>query len=245
MPSGSAALSLLMALLSRLMALCLRLARSLSRRGLEGRVARWHGSARAHRSAGSPSLPRHAFAGRAFAGRAEVAERAFAGRADMAGSRALARRHRVAGPRRLSRSHGITGWHGRRRLAAGGVRRPAGTAWAHPWLVARTRRLTSSPAGRRPVLAPAAWPALPAWAGAPGVGGGPAVRRISGDVLAARHPGARDHPWARRAGRRASRRSSASARAAGPNALRRRARRDRCPRSERQPGAGSGRPPWT
>ena len=167
MASGSAVLSLLIAqsLRALLIALSLRLALSLTlaRRGLVGRVARWHGSAGADRSAGSHPLPRHAFAGRAgVAGRrAGVAGRraGVAGRrADMAGSWALARRHRLVGPRRLSGPHGITGWHGItgchgitgwhgwRRLAAGGMRCPAGTAGAHPWLVARTRRLSSGPA---------------------------------------------------------------------------------------------------
>ena len=70
--------------------------------------------------------------------------------------RGVARRHRLAGPRRLPGSHAVTGWHGRRRLAAGGIRRPAGTSGVHPRLVTRTRRLSSGPAGRRPVLAPPA-----------------------------------------------------------------------------------------
>ena len=74
----------------------------------------------------------------------------------MARPRGLARRHRVARPRRLAGSHVVTGRHGRRRLAAGGIRRPAGTARIHAGLVTGTRRLGSSPAGRRPVLVPPA-----------------------------------------------------------------------------------------
>jgi len=74
----------------------------------------------------------------------------------MARPRGLARRHRVARPRRLAGSHVVTGRHGRRRLAAGGIRRPAGTARIHAGLVTGTRRLGSRPAGRRPVLVPPA-----------------------------------------------------------------------------------------
>ena len=142
----------------------------------------------------------------------------------------------MAGPRRLPGSHVVAGWHGRRRLAARGIRCPAGTAWAHPGLVTRTRRRGSGPAGRRPVLAP------PADRRSRGVLGSAAVRRSAGfpgwaGLLASR---TRGHPWARRAGRPVSTRSSVSARTAGQNALRRRARRDRCLRPGRQRGAGPG-----
>jgi hypothetical protein len=70
--------------------------------------------------------------------------------------RGLARRHRVARPRHLAGSHVVTGRHGRRGLAAGGIRRAARTARIHAGLVTGTRRLGSSPAGRRPVLVPPA-----------------------------------------------------------------------------------------
>jgi hypothetical protein len=122
------------------------LVRALAWRGLVGGVARWHGTTRADRSAGSHGLPRHALAGKA----------GVTGRADVARPRGLARRHRVARPRRLAGSHVVTGRHGRRRLAAGGIRRPAGTARIHAGLVTGTRRLDASPAGRRPVLVPPA-----------------------------------------------------------------------------------------
>jgi hypothetical protein len=130
------ALALMLALaLALMLTLALMLVLARARGGLVAGVARWHGAARADRSARSHP---------------------FAGRPDVAGSRGLAGRHRVAGPRRLSGSHVITGRHGGWRLTAGGIRRPPGTARVHPRLVARTRRRRSSPAGRRPVLAPPA-----------------------------------------------------------------------------------------
>ncbi len=122
------------------------LVRALAWRGLVGGVARWHGTTRADRSAGSHGLPRHVLAGKA----------GVTGRADVARPRGLARRHRVAWPRRLAGSHVVTGRHGGRRLAAGGIRCPAGTARIHAGLVTGTRRLGASPAGRRPVLVPPA-----------------------------------------------------------------------------------------
>ena len=217
---------------------------ALARRRLVGRVARWQRAARANRSAGSHCLPRHAVAGRAASRDACGFWDEAAPRGDM-GSRAghaLARRHRVAGPRRLPGSHVVTRWHGRQRLAAGGIRCPAGTARVHPWLrVTRARRLGARPAGRRPVLAP---PAGRRSRGSRGswVGG---VRRSAGfpgcsGLLASR---ARDHPWARRAGRPANTRLSGSARNVGRNALPRRARRDRFLRPGHQRGAGPGGAP--
>ena len=122
------------------------LVRALAWRGLVGGVARWHGTTRADRPAGSHGLPRHVLAGKA----------GVTGRADVARPRGLARRHRVAWPRRLAGSHVVTGRHGRRRLAAGGIRCPAGTALIHAGLVTGARRVGSSPAGRRPVLVPPA-----------------------------------------------------------------------------------------
>src|SRR5208337_3671409 len=136
MPSGSAAVVLALAWW-RLVA------------GFAG----WQATARGDGSAGSHCLPRQASLTR----QASVARKArVAGRADGARPRSLARRHRRAGPRRLPGSHVLPGWPGRRRLAAGGIRRPAGTARIHPWLVTRTRRFGSGPPGRRPVLAPPA-----------------------------------------------------------------------------------------
>ena len=210
---------------------------ALARRRLVGGVARWQRAARADRSAGSHCLPRHAVAGgrrrgegrrgrpRGLAGRLRFLGRGgSARRHGLTGpaAMALAGRHRVAGPRRLPGSHVVTGWHGRRRLAAGGIRRPAGTARVHPGLVTRTRRLGSGPAGRRPVLAPPADRRSRPPRGSRGLLGAAAVRRSAGfpgcpGLLASR---ARDHPWARRAGRPVSTRSSGSARAAGRNALR-------------------------
>ena len=205
-------------------------------RDLTGRLRflGWGGSARRHGFAG-----RHALSG----------WHALTGRPGLAGW------HRGAGPRRLPGAHVVTWWHGRRRLAGGGIRRPAGTARVHPGLVTGTRRLSSGSAGR-PVLAPPAdrrsrgrysrarhsrgrCPRGPVLLGLPGAA---AVRRSAGfpgcpGLLASR---VRDHPWARRAGRPASTRSSVSARAAGRNALRRRGRRDRRLRPGRQRGAGPG-----
>ena len=168
----------------------------------------------------------------------------------------------IAGPGRGASlgSHVVTGWHGRRRLAAGGIAAPGGTARVRPGLVTGTRRLgpRNSGSAGRPVLAPPAlrsrgrcsrgWHSRGRYSRAPvlrGLPGAAAVRRSAGfpgcpGLLASR---ARDHPWARRAGRPASTRSSGSARAAGRNALRRRGRRDRCLRPGRQRGAGPGGAP--
>jgi hypothetical protein len=174
MPPGSAALALVLAralmlalaralMLARalLLALAQALTLALARGGLVAGVARWDGAARADRSAGSHP---------------------FAGRPDVDGPRGLAGRHRMAGARRLSGSHVITGRHGRWRLTAGGIRRPPGTARVHSRLVARTRRRRSSPAGRRPVLAPAAGRRSWSRRGS----GGPQDLR---DVLTCGHPG--------------------------------------------------------
>ena len=124
--------------------------RGLAWRALVGGVARWYGNARADRSAGSHGLPRHAFAGRG----------GVAGRADVTRPRGLARRHRMARPWRLAGSHVVTGRHGRRRLAAGGIGRPAGTARIHAGLVTEDAAAWLRPS--RPMAGPGSsrWPTL-------------------------------------------------------------------------------------
>jgi hypothetical protein len=161
--------------------------------------------------------------------------------------RGAARRGRAAGPR---------GAASRGRAAA-----PLGVACDHgaAWEVAADRRGHTAPARDRPGSSPAgsqdaAEEVQPGRAAAgPGSSRRPALLESAGVRRSAGFPGcsdlrasrARDCPWAHRAGRPVSIRSSASARAVDPNALRCRARRDRCLRSERQPGAGPGCVPMT
>jgi hypothetical protein len=152
-------------------------------------------------------------------------------RGQVAGARGAASRGRAAVPPRVAWDHGMA-WE----VAAGcrggkvpGRDRPGSSLAGSRDAAAEFRpgRATAGPGStRRP--APLGQAAGRRSAGFPGCSGLPASR-------------ARDHPWARRAGRQVSTRSWASARTAGPNALRRRARRARCPRSQRRPGACPGR----
>jgi hypothetical protein len=155
------------------------------------------------------------------------------------------RRGPAAGPRGMPAVSGMR-W---RRAAAWvrGTACPRGTAWpreaawhgqaAAPPLVACGRGVAWEAAGRRAHTAPGR--ARPDSSRA-GTQDAAAVRRSAGFPGCPGHPAsrARDHPWARRAGRLASRRSSGSARTADRNAT-----RDRCPRPGRQRGAGPGAAP--
>ena len=255
MPPGSAALVLVRALAWHALAWHAlawhALAwHALAWRGLVGGVARWHGAARADRSAGSHGLPWHAFAGKASS-RGGAASRGWAAsrgkpasrrrpesrggpRAPAAGAREAASLGPASTPRGVACGHGAA-WGaaaGRRRHKARGRDRPdscrAGNRDEAAWL--RPGRATAGPGStRRPALP---GPALP---------GPAAVRRSAGfpgwpGLLASR---ARDHPWACRAGRPVSTHSSGSAWTADRNAL----RHNRYLHPGHQRGAGPGGAP--